>query len=65
MVRTTSSDVEGIIEVDASISLDPFIETANAFVTECCSSVSTYDATRLELIERWLSAHMYTNRDMR
>jgi len=65
MARTSSSSVEGIIEVDASISLTPFIEAANALVTECCSSVSTYDATRLELIERWLSAHMYTNRDMR
>ena len=65
MARTTPAAVGLIIEVDESISLTPFIETANALVTECCSTVSTYDATRLELIERWLSAHMYTNRDMR
>jgi len=65
MARTTSTAVALIIEVNASISLTPFIEIANAFVTECCSSVTTYDAARLELIERWLSAHCYTIRDMR
>jgi len=65
MARTTSAAVALIIEVDTSISLTSFIEVANAFVTECCGSVSTYNATRLELIERWLSAHCYTVRDMR
>ena len=63
-MRTTSAAVTLIIEVDATISLTPFIETANALVTEHCST-DDYDATRLELIERWLSAHMYTIRDMR
>jgi len=65
MVRTTPAAVALIIEVDADIVLTSFIEVANALVTECCGSVSTYDATRLELIERWLSAHCYTIRDMR
>lgn len=64
MARTTSTLVGGIIEVDATISLDPFIEIATAFVTEKCS-VDDYDVVRLELIERWLSAHFYTVRDMR
>jgi len=63
-IRTTSAAVALIIEVDANINLTSFIEVANALVTECCSA-DDYDATRLELIERWLSAHVYTIRDMR
>lgn len=65
MGRTDSTAVEGIIEVDASISLDPFIEVANSLVTKCCGDVTDYTAADLELIERWLSAHFYTVRDMR
>lgn len=66
MARTTSAAVALIIEVDANIGLDPFIEVANAFVTQCCTDLTEdYTATQLELIERWLSAHMYTIRDMR
>jgi len=64
-VRTTSVAVGLIIEVDSTIALTSFIEAANALVTECCGDVDDYDATRLELIERWLSAHFYTVRDMR
>jgi len=63
-VRTTPAAVALIIEVDDEISLTSFIEVANVLVTECCST-DDYDATRLELIERWLSAHVYTIRDMR
>jgi hypothetical protein len=63
-VRTTSEAVGNIIELDSSISLTPFIEAANALVTECCSE-DDYDVTRLELIERWLSAHFYAIRDPR
>lgn len=65
MARTTSALVGGIIELDVNISVTPFIETANELVTECCGSVATYTAARLELIERWLTAHFYTVRDMR
>ena len=63
-VRTTSVAVGLIIEVDASISLTSFIEAANALVMEVCST-DDYDATRLELIERWLSAHFYAIREAR
>lgn len=65
MARTTSAAVEAIIDIESGISLAPFIETANALVTECCSTVSTYTDARLELIERWLSAHFYHIRDTR
>ena len=65
MARTTSTAVEEIIEVDSNISLTPFIEGANALVTECCGDSENYTATDLELIERWLSAHLYTIRDPR
>jgi hypothetical protein len=64
MARTTAAKVQAIIQTKASISLDPFIETANHLVTKVCTS-SNYDATDLELIERWLAAHFYAVRDPR
>jgi len=65
-VRTTAAAIGKIIEVDATVSTDlvPFIEVANALVTELCSD-SGYTDARLELIERWLSAHFYAVRDPR
>lgn len=62
MPRTTSDAVAEIVETDSDISLTPFIETANAIVTDICAPLG-YDDTRLELIERWLSAHFYRIRD--
>jgi hypothetical protein len=60
MARTTSTNVEKIIEVTAGVDLEPFIETASELVTEhCVSSTDPYTSTRLELIERWLAAHFY------
>ena len=70
MARTTAVLVGGVIEWDSDeskssfISMFPFIAVANELVTECCSS-DDYTSTRLELIERWLSAHFYTVRDPR
>lgn len=56
--RTNATAVGKLVEVEAGIDLDPFMETANALVTEVCVPAG-YDDTRLELIERWLSAHFY------
>jgi hypothetical protein len=70
--RTTRSLVAGIIEVDLTIvqtdmsGLDPFIDIANELVTECCTTTgATYLPYRLEMIERWLTAHFYAMRDER
>jgi hypothetical protein len=68
MPRTSPTLVQGLTEVDASVSLTPFIDTANTLVTEFCTGVNgptpAYDTDRLELIERWLSAHFYRLRDL-
>ncbi len=64
MARTTETAVGLLIEVDETIPLASFIETANALVEEVCVPLG-YDDPRLELIERWLSAHCYATRDPR
>ena len=67
MARTTDTAVKGIIDVTSGVDLTPFISVANELVTEVCldSTPTTYDSTRLELIERWLAAHFYTNYEPR
>lgn len=66
MARTNDSLVEGIIEVDSTISLTPFITIANLMVDQCCTDLDeNYSADQLEQIETWLAAHFYTVRDMR
>ena len=62
MARITDADVEELVDVDASISLTPFINAANELVTECCTD-SDYTDTRLAMIEAWLAAHFYLIRD--
>lgn len=64
--EVTSDDVAGIIEVDASISLTPFIAVASQMVTDICTGYDTaYTDTKLKLIAIWLSAHFYAIRDPR
>lgn len=73
MIRTTADAVKKLVEVDATISVDlePFIATASALVDDVVATAkkadgsSYYTTDRLELIERWLSAHFYTIRDNR
>ena len=62
MARATDADVEAVIEVDADISLTPFITVANELVTELCTD-SDYTDERLVIIETWLAAHCYSVRD--
>lgn len=66
MARINDSLVEGIIEVDSTIPLAPFIDIANILVTQCCTDLEEdYTDDVLEKIETWLAAHFYTVRDMR
>lgn len=70
-IRTTPEAVGDIIELDDFFSVDPFIETANAIVDEHLLPLKKgdgslwFDEVRLELIERWLSAHFYAIQDPR
>jgi hypothetical protein len=64
MPRTTAERVAKILEVDSDIDLAPFIEVANELVTECCGELG-YTENRLTLIEDWLAAHFYAQRDPR
>lgn len=63
-IRTTELAVAGIAEVDPLISVTPFIEVASNLVDDLLTDTPPgYSATKLELIERWLSAHFYHIRD--
>ena len=74
MARTTRAQVATIIELDSTLipdddALSPFVDVATELVTECCTGDAgpdtAYSDTRLELIERWLTAHFYAVRDPR
>jgi hypothetical protein len=71
--RTTAELVGGVIEVDSTISLDPFILAASSLVDQVQQYIEensipeyasglTHDE-RLELVETWLAAHFYHIRD--
>lgn len=50
--------VSKIINASSGIDFDPFIETATDIVDDVAVEAgSNYDSVKLELIERWLSAH--------
>lgn len=61
--RTTSDLVRGIIQTQDGVDLTPFITTANMLTTDVCGASGYSDdgpGSKMELIERWLSAHFYT-----
>ena len=63
MARTTDSDVLEIIETTLT-DIDPFINTANMFVTNALGSTDlTYNT--LQEIEKYLAAHFLSVRDQR
>lgn len=64
MIRTTPDLVAGIIELDPSIVLDPFISAASQLVDEIAPKTHHSDE-RLQTIETWLAAHFYCMRDPR
>lgn len=64
-IRTTAALVRKIMGLepgDESADLSPFIETASQVVSDICVDTDDYEYSddKLELIERWLSAHFYT-----
>jgi hypothetical protein len=60
MPRTDSGLVASIMEMDEDeYVLDPFIEVANTVVTARCLSAG-YSVEELELIERYLTCHLYS-----
>lgn len=63
-IRVTDAEVREIIEVDAGLTLTPFITIASLLVdTHLASEISSTDL--LKEIERWLAAHFVSVRDPR
>lgn len=71
MARTTSTAVQTLLggnyDADNQPSLSPFIDAANLIVTRCDTLASangyTLSTAEKEMIERYLSAHLYTVQD--
>lgn len=71
MARTTDELVKGVLLLDydsrRTPSLTPFINAANLVVTRVATCATAKDVTlssdELEMIERWLAAHMYVQSD--
>lgn len=61
-MRTTEAAVRKLIETDVDMS--PFMEAASVIVDDIAAA-NTVSDSRLELIERWLSAHFIEIRDPR
>lgn len=62
-LRTTAALVAGIIQIQEGVDVTPFIVTANMLTTDVCGASGYSDdgeGSKMELIERWLSAHFYT-----
>lgn len=58
MARTTSSDVQNIMDTDVSTTkIDAIIEDANALVTDILGDDTTLSTAQLTTIEKWLTAH--------
>lgn len=71
MARTTADKVRGVLMRDYDTvdlpSLTPFVETANSLTDEVAAVAAgrnvSLGSARLELIERWLAAHFYSQSD--
>lgn len=71
MARTTDTLVKGVLLLDYDSrrlhSLTPFIEAANLIVSRVATCATrkemTLSSDELEMIERWLAAHMYVQSD--
>lgn len=69
--RTTTTAVQTLLGIDyddeVQPSLQPFVDTATVIVDRVAACAITREVTltdgELELIERWLAAHFYVQRD--
>lgn len=65
MPRTTPTAVQGILLQDYNVanSLSPFVESASAFIDQCVTVAAArgtpLPSTLQEILERWVSAHIY------
>jgi len=57
MALVTEEEVEAIIDVDSSLDLTEFIDTAHVIVSEELTPLDIYSNDRLTKIELWLAAH--------
>lgn len=68
-IRTNNKLVEAVLgdNYNGTTNLTPFIDAANAIVNRVATCATdkgeTLTATELELIERWLAAHLYAQMD--
>lgn len=76
-IRTTTIAVESILrnaeevdggDYDGTTNLEPYIETGSSIVDDMvayatAAGLTAYSSSKLELIERWLSAHCYKSSD--
>lgn len=59
MSRTDSTAVTALlVDVESGVSLDQFITVANIMVTKHCTDAA-FTVDELEVIERYLAAHLY------
>lgn len=67
MARTTEDRVQLIIQYDTTVipDIQPFIDDANIMVTAIVATDDTPSAASLELIERYLAAHLIAITDPR
>lgn len=69
MARTTSASVQAVLkdDYDGATDLTPYIATASAIVdrVKTCATRKGKDLSdvELELVERWLAAHLYCQSD--
>lgn len=69
MARTTSTLVQGILisDYDKKTDLTPYIDSASTIIDRVLTCATrkgiSLSSTELELMERWLSAHAYTQMD--
>lgn len=64
-MRTSEAEVKAIVETDVTISLTPFLAVAASLVDVIAEQSASPDEDRLTLIETWLAAHFYCQRDVR